>query len=1467
MTFHFLNRSGQRLFCRDDAISALHYCEDFAFEAEFPLRADRPLEVGMIIAWQDDDDGWEAHEIVSAEPDAYGDTVSLTGCHIALAELRDALLPEAKLDGAALPTAVDALLAGTLWRRGVLPSAAESDAVRRERYRVTTRVSRLNLRSGPGTRYKSLGLYRKGTYVTLIEKTNSSWYHVEAPDGRTGWMSTAYLTRDGSVEAAPEGFSATLSETWITAWAALESVASAAGLLILPRVTLTDAGLSERRIDLMTAQPEYRGVRLTCDSNIRQAGVKFDISRLYTSMTGLGKDDMTFADAVWSASGGDPADKPQGQDYVEHPAARALWGRSRRAVVRFPEETDAARLLARTWEQLTIASQPRVTISATIADLYPLGYGGQSMRLYDMVQVILRPIGLRLNARITGLTRDLIEPEKTRPVIGSVGASDIVQDVLSAAAGNQHIDSWQVRSIVGDSISPGTVGSAQLRDASIEYAKIAVAAVEQLAANAIAAVSAHIGQLVAGEIETNRLYADLAAIAVAQITTANIGSASIDWAAIHTLTAQVAQIAQAQINTATIDAADIRWADIDSLNAAVAAIAEARIGDAKITTAQISDLRAEIARFITLAAQDGKFDFASIRDLLAGAMILEEGVAGSVYIKNLVATRANFVGATLGELVLQGEDGGYYEVIVRADGSIRTRPVDVTEGEIAAGQTNDGRQIVATTANVEALNASDIRAESAILSEIFAGALRAGKISAQEAFLASATVPELRATALKSIGDTLDISANEQIRLLVTDVAQADARRRIFSEQPAPPYDVGDVWMQGADGDILRCRAAKAAGQSFAAADWAAASKYTGDAAANAALAQAAANATAIEQQAQQIALRATKTELSGVAETLRGEMTVSSDAIRAEVKAISVGGANLLPESGFWQRQPTAWTSAGGGCTLTGDVTYAGGKTLYTNAAAGGMQGPWVQIEPGRTYTYSAMIFSDGIDGARDRPLHFLATEDTSSTGQLVEFIEWQQAQPWHEWTLLWTTFRSTTATWFRPDVSGVDHSMYVAWLKLEEGNRPTAWTPNVEDPVRALMTSSIEILQNAIRILSGGDVSIGAGAALSIQSAATQIVTDVFNLSIGDENNRVCEFNRDTQRLSVTEVDADNVHPYINAPVTWRASEIGGIRELANRLRYCAYPSVTYIQDVDDYSASPVCFAGSLSPCVLIESDNWTSGGQRRVPPVVIQNSTGNWRMGNLTWNCAERAVSVECGVSLTMTHCWIYNANQGLTALYGGRITWENWIEHTGYCQDYMASATIGGEIKLGGYVPGGTVTPGATGWVQNKSAALSGTASTPATQSAALTGTLGWISAKKSWTSGLAYQGYTTGKGECYGCFQFTLPAAAASIRSATLTLRRKSGTGKGAEVDIHLYGSATAWGSRPTLGTLYASRTDAVLAGRSVSLDVTSAAQALLAGSIRQLVAYEGDGRTMANQVYSTDYCAWDEATLDVTYTT
>lgn len=69
---------------------------------------------------------------------------------------------------------------------------------------------------------------------------------------------------------------------------------------------------------------------------------------------------------------------------------------------------------------------------------------------------------------------------------------------------------------------------------------------------------------------------------------------------------------------------------------------------------------------------------------------------------------------------------------------------------------------------------------------------------------------------------TLALSAAEKAQ------DTADGKRRVFVVQPAPPYDIGDLWSQGTNGDLMRCKVSRASG-TYNASDWEKASKYTDD--------------------------------------------------------------------------------------------------------------------------------------------------------------------------------------------------------------------------------------------------------------------------------------------------------------------------------------------------------------------------------------------------------------------------------------------------------------------------------------------------------------------------------------------------------------------------------------------------------------------------------------------------------------
>ncbi|MDY3027449.1 MAG: alanine-zipper protein [Candidatus Faecivicinus sp.] len=246
-------------------------------------------------------------------------------------------------------------------------------------------------------------------------------------------------------------------------------------------------------------------------------------------------------------------------------------------------------------------------------------------------------------------------------------------------------------------------------------------------------------------------------IASGAITADKIAAGALTAEEIRALTAHLEKVAAEELTA-------------DALYAALAKVQALAADSITADTIQTDALAAALGRFVSLYAGTGEFDLATIQNLLSNALILQEGVADSMMITNLAVTSANLLNATIDKLVLKGSDGKYYRVFIGADGTIQTEEVTVTDGEIEAGETGDGRQIVATTANVGSLNATTVKASQAIIGTIFTESLTAGKITANEALIASMTAPLIYTTAITALGNSLDLSANESIRLTVQGV-------------------------------------------------------------------------------------------------------------------------------------------------------------------------------------------------------------------------------------------------------------------------------------------------------------------------------------------------------------------------------------------------------------------------------------------------------------------------------------------------------------------------------------------------------------------------------------------------------------------------------------------------------------------------------------------------------------------------
>lgn len=182
----------------------------------------------------------------------------------------------------------------------------------------------------------------------------------------------------------------------------------------------------------------------------------------------------------------------------------------------------------------------------------------------------------------------------------------------------------------------------------------------------------------------------------------------------------------------------------------------------------------------------------------------------------------------------------------------------------------------------------------------------------------------------------------------------------------------------------------------------------------------------------------------------------------------IKIGGTNLMLNSGKFTNL-NDWSSNGSTVTLDSTVKYGGYDTIKLVGLNGVQKNTVMRLMPNTEYTISALVRgSSALPGSEDSHLHIQnwSDEDTVNVHQETQ-VNWDQdiTTSWKIVSKTFKTVASTSATYcrfyFYPLAD--DFTLNVAYVKLEQGNKYTDWSPAAED---SISSSSASILNSTISV-----------------------------------------------------------------------------------------------------------------------------------------------------------------------------------------------------------------------------------------------------------------------------------------------------------------------------------------------------------------------------------------------------------------
>lgn len=600
--------------------------------------------------------------------------------------------------------------------------------------------------------------------------------------------------------------------------------------------------------------------------------------------------------------------------------------------------------------------------------------------------------------------------------------------------------------------------------------------------------------------------------------------------------------------------------------------------------------------------------------------------------------------------------------------------------------------------------------------------------------------------------------------------------------------------------------------------------------------------------------------------EALRGQLDLwASEKINLAVNGMQIGGTNLVTLG-----NQSLVNASGRAAEYIGKNWYRKSEYQTTISPYSGvcwLQCPDIEIAAGRKYTlsYYAWIQPGAAAGAvKFRPNLWGGTSDTDK--YLTDFIPFVIGTP-TRYTVTFDTTGWATGTYTLRFVmmEGQTHEVYFTDVKLEEGTKATAWSPN----------------PNEVRI----------GTNILLDLYHTLLKTPYFEVDVSGENG---DFHADENGLSAKvgtfeTLNCPDVTRYYTGPVSITLAAGADVSTLSKALS-----NRMLIGDVT------IDITGEVGGALELRG----IGGYGRI----TINGGGNTLNGYINLFCnsvpieinsvkVSRSTQRQCinvnNCTEVKTYACVFNANassgnaQGIRATYSGLFI-QNCefynIPDSAMAFSYGTDALVlgckgaatycfwydGATLRVAGSRPSGICAGGnpsfllpadpSTILVDTGSAAPVEPVVTTTSYTANVTGTYypsgHWINDN---TIRQGHEGTGSNGRKDYGCMWFGASALSGkTIKSATLTIKRIAGKGRSSSVTMKLWTTTVTGKSGVMAASTLTSLGEVgkIANGETVTVSVPASAISVIAAG-GGLVLYTEETSNKTGKTYSENYAHFE----------